>query len=203
MLDFAPNLNKEKNMKRILMTALVLLMALSLAACGKKTPAPTATPALAPTATPALAPTATPALTPAPLPTPTPEPLPLVPDLPEIHDAALEEIFEGVLSVYPGTAGSSLRAARCAAWLLDWGAVTSLTDDEIYSAVGSWMDKQSDERLATFLESILAVYDRCYDLKGENAEAIMSDAGVESSRYPWNERAFRAVEMVSYGCGLR
>lgn len=186
-------------MKRILMITLALFVLLSLTACGKKAPAATPTPAPVPTATPA----PTPEPTPAPTPTPTPEPLPLAPDLPEIHDAALEDIFEGVLSVYPGTAGSSLRAARCAAWLLDWGAVTSLTDDEIYSAVGSWMDKQSDERLAIFLESILAVYDRCYDLKGENAEAIMSDAGIESSRYPWNERAFRAVEMVSYGCGLR
>ena len=118
-------------------------------------------------------------------------------------DAALEQIFEAVLSVYPGSAGSSLRAARCAAWLLDWGAVTSLTDDEIYSAVGSWLDQQDDERLRVFLESILSVYDRCYDLRGEYAQDIMIDAGVEASLYPWNDRAFRAVEMVSYGCGLR
>ena len=108
-----------------------------------------------------------------------------------------------MLSVYPGTAGTSLRAARCAAWLLDWGAVTTLTDDEIYSAVGSWLDEQDDERMQTFLESFLSVYDRSYDLRGEYAEDLMSDAGIESSLYPWNERAFRAVEMVSYGCGLR
>ena len=137
-------------MKRILMITLALFVLLSLAACGKKAPAATPTPAPVPTETPA----PTPEPTPEPTPAPTPEPLPLAPELPEIHDAALEEIFEGVLSVYPGTAGSSLRAARCAAWLLDWGAVTSLTDDEIYSAVGSWMDKQSDERLSTFLESM-------------------------------------------------
>ena len=186
-------------MKKITILILVLCTLLALAACGKAAPAPTPTPAPVVTETPA----PTPEPTPEPTPAPTPTPLPLIPDLPEIHDEALEQIFEAVLSVYPGSAGCSLRAARCAAWLLDWGAVTSLTDDEIYSAVGSWMDEQDSERLNIFLESILSVYDRCYDLRGENAEALMSDAGIESSLYPWNDRAFRAVEMVSYGCGLR
>ena len=186
-------------MKKRTIVILSLLALLSLSACGKAAPAPTPTPAPVVTETPA----PTPAPTPEPTPVPTPEPLPLIPDLPEVHDEALEQIFEAVLSVYPGTAGTSLRAARCAAWLLDWGAVTTLTDDEIYSAVGTWMDEQDSERLKLFLESILPVYDQSYNLRGENAAAILSDAGVESSLYPWNDRAFRAVEMVSYGCGLR
>ncbi len=186
-------------MKKRTIIILSLLALLSLAACGKAAPAPTPTPAPVVTETPA----PTPEPTPEPTPVPTPEPLPLIPDLPEVHDEALEQIFEAVLSVYPGTAGTSLRAARCAAWLLDWGAVTTLTDDEIYSAVGSWLDEQDDARMQTFLESFLSVYDRTYDLRGEYAEGLMSDAGVESSLYPWNDRAFRAVEMVSYGCGLR
>ena len=186
-------------MKKGTIIILALFVLLSLAACGKIAPAPTPTPAPVVTETPA----PTPEPTPEPTPVPTPEPLPLIPDLPEVHDEALEQIFEAVLSVYPGSAGTSLRAARCAAWLLDWGAVTTLTDDEIYSAVGSWLDEQDDERMQIFLESILSVYDRSYDLRGEYAEDLMSDAGIESSLYPWNERAFRAVEMVSYGCGLR
>jgi len=184
-------------MKKAMIFALLLCTLLLLPACGAKSAAPPPTPAPTPAETPSPAPT--PPSTPA----PTPTPLPLAPELPEVHDKALEEIFEGVLNVQPGTAGSSLRAARCAAWLLDWGSETKLSDDEIYSAVGSWMDGQSSERLKIFLESILSVYDRCYDLKGENAQEIMSDAGIESSLYPWNERAFRTVEMVSLGCGLR
>ena len=114
-------------MKKRTIVILSLLALLSLSACGKAAPAPTPTPAPVVTETPA----PTPAPTPEPTPVPTPEPLPLIPDLPEVHDEALEQIFEAVLSVYPGTAGTSLRAARCAAWLLDWGAVTTLTDDEI------------------------------------------------------------------------
>lgn len=184
-------------MKKYLALLLALCMLFALAACGNKsaalTPAPTVTPA----------PTIEPTPEPTPVPTATPEPPPLVPDLPPVHDETLSNILEATLSVYPGTAGSSLRAARVAAWLLDWGAETKLTDDEIYSAVGTWLDGQSSERLQVFLESFLSVYDQSYNLRGENAEGIMSDAGVESSLYPWNERAARAVEMVSYGCGLR
>ena len=184
-------------MKRIFIIFLALCMLLSLPACGKKNAAPAQTPV------PTEVPTPTPEPTPEPTPLPTPEPLPIQPELPPVHDETLNQIFEGVLSVYPGSAGCSLRAARCAAWLLDWGAETPLTDDEIYSAVGCWLEEQNDERLQIFLESILSVYDRCYDLRGEHAQDIMSDAGIESSLYPWNDRAFRAVEMVSYGCGLR
>ena len=184
-------------MKRLFALSLALCMIFSFAACGKQaaepTPAPTPIPTAAPPPTP----------TPEPTPAPTPEPLPIQPDLPPVHDEALNQIFEAVLGVYPGSAGCSLRAARCAAQLLDWGAETKLTDDEIYSAVGCWLDEQDDERLHLFLESILSVYDRCYDLRGEHAEDLMADAGIESCLCPWNDRAFRAVEMVSYGCGLR
>ena len=176
-------------MKRTFALILSLCLILILSACGKTNPAPTPEPTVAVTE----APTPTPEPTPEPTPAPTPDPLPLQPDLPPVHDEALDKILDATLSVYPGSAGTSLRAARVAAWLLDWGAETKLTDDEIYSAVGTWMDRQSDENLRIFLESILSVYDRSYDLRGEHAEELMADAGIESSLYPWNDRAVRAV----------
>ena len=133
-------------MKKAFALILSLCMVFALAGCAQKSAAPTPAPAAAPTETPA----PTPEPTPEPTPTATPEPPPLMPELPAVHDEALSQILEATLSVYPGSAGSSLRAARVAAWLLDWGAVTELTDDEIYSAVGTWMDGQDSERL--FLE---------------------------------------------------
>ena len=186
-------------MKKRFALMLALCMLFPLCACSRKAAPAAPTPAPAPTETAA----PTPAPTPTPEPTATPEPLPLIPDLPPVHDEALNAILDQVLTVYPGSAGSSLRAAACAARLLDWGMETELTDDEIYSAVGCWLDEQDDENLKIFLESIWPVYDRCYDLKGEYAKDLMRDAGIEDSLYPWNERAFRAVEMVCYGCGLR
>ena len=182
-------------MKKAFALLLILCLLAALPACGKSAPAPAAS------ATPA--PTPTPEPSPEPTPAPTPEPLPLMPSLPPVRDAGLDAVLESALSVYPGAAGCSLRAARVAAWLLDWGSETALTDDEIYSATLCWMDEQSDENLKIFLESILSVYDRSYDLRGEYAADIMSDAGIESAHYPWGERAARAVEMVCYACGLR
>ena len=186
-------------MKRLPILLLCCCMLFTLCACSGKNAAPAPTPAAVPDVT--AMPTEVPAPEPSAAPTPTPEPIPLVPDLPELHDAALEAILPEVLHVGPGSAGSSLRAARCAAQLLDWGMETALTDDEIYSAMGSWLDTLSDEDFMLFRESFYAVYDASYNLRGESAEGLLSDAGVEASAYPWNERAFRAMEMLCYGLG--
>ena len=98
-------------MKKRIAAILALCIIFTLAACGKKAAEPTPAPTPVPTAAPA----PTPAPTPDPTPVQTPEPLPIQPDLPAVHDEALNQIFEAVLGVYPGSAGCSLRAARCAA----------------------------------------------------------------------------------------
>lgn len=185
-------------MKKLICVMLCMMIIFSLAACGKEEPVPTPAPTMVSQVIP------TPEPTVPPTPAPTPEPLPLQPELPPVVDEGLNAVLDSItVDVQSGTAGSSLKAARCAAQLLDWGSVTALSDDEIYSAVGTWLQQQDDQRLMMFLENILVVYDASYDLRGENAQSLMDTAGITSSAYPWNERAFRAVEMVSYGCGLR
>lgn len=186
-------------MKRFAALFAAMMMVFALTACGKKAaPAPSAAPAPE-TAVPA----ETPAPTETPVPTPPPTPVPLIPELPEVHDPALEAILTDVLSVYPGAAGSSLRGAACAARLLDWGMATPLNDDEIYSATGCFLDTLGDKDLLLFFESLDTVYNMGYDLKGENAEGLLSDAGVQNSAWPWNDQAFHAMEMVYLGCGAR
>ena len=184
-------------MKRFLSILLCCALLLTLCACGKKSAAPE--PAPERTAAPSEAPAPEPSAEP--MPTPTPEPVPLIPDLPELHDPALEAILPDVLKVGPGSAGSSLRAAAVAARLLDWGMATALSDDEIYSAMGCWLDTLNDEDFMLFRESFYSVYDASYDLRGEYGEGLLSDAGVENSAYPWNDRAVRAMEMLCYGRG--
>ena len=126
-----------------------------------------------------------------------------MPELPPVHDAALNAVLSEVLTVWPGSAGCSLRAVERAARLLDWGMATTLSDDEIYSAVGCFLDELSDEDLLTFFESFYSVYDAAYDLKGESAKDLLDSAGASDCRWPWNEHAFHALEMVSYGLGPR
>ena len=191
-------------MKKLLALLLCLTLLPTLCACGKKTAVVTVPPTPAPTEAPATPePTPTPEPAPTPEPTPTPEPIPLVPELPPVHDAALNAVLSEVLTVWPGSAGCSLRAVERAARLLDWGMATTLSDDEIYSAVGCFLDELSDQDLLTFFESFYSVYDAAYDLKGESAKDLLDSAGASDCRWPWNEHAFHALEMVSYGLGPR
>ena len=192
-------------MKKILAALAILLalvMLLSLSACAKEEPVENV---VVLTEVPVMAePVIKPAPTPTPEPTPEPTPVPIQPELPPVYDAELSAILSSITTdVQPGSAGSSLKAAGCAAKLLDWGAATSLNDDEIYSAVGCWLDEQSDDRLLMFFESFYSVYTASYDLRSDNGESLMRDAGISSAAYPWNDAAAHAVEMVYYGCGLR
>lgn len=188
-------------MKKSFAVIMSMLLLLCLCACGKE---PVAEVAVI-TELPVMAePLISAAPTPSPEPTPEPTPVPIQPELPPVTDEALNTILDSIVSnVKPGSAGCSLRAAGCAADLLDWGMASSLNDDEIYSAVGCWLDMQSDENLLIFFESFYSVYTESYNLRGENGEGLMRDAGISSGNYPWNDDAAHAVEMVYYGCGLR
>lgn len=190
-------------MKKAVSLLLILAMLFTLAACGKESPAAEAiiVTEVPVTAEPIIS---VPEPTASPEPTPKPTPVPIQPELPAVVDESLNSVLDSVTeNVRPGSSGSSLRAAQCAAALLDWGMVTELNDDEIYSAVGCWLDGQSDENLLIFFESFYSVYTASYDLRSENGESLMRDAGISSGNYPWNDQAAHAVEMVYYGCGLR
>ena len=188
-------------MKRFFALTLVFILLLSLSACGEPvaevvvvTEAPVMMEPVKPE----------PTLTPEPEPTPEPTPIPIQPELPEVVDEALNAILDDITTnVMPGSSGSSLRAAQCAAKLLAWGESSELTDDEIYSAVGSWLDMQDDEHLLLFFDSFYPVYNASYDLRSENGEALLRDAGMATEAWPYSEKAARAVEMVYYGSGLR
>lgn len=188
-------------MKRILALTLLLMLLLSLSACGEpvaEVVVVTEVPVMMEPVQPE------PTLTPEPEPTPEPTPIPIQPELPEVVDEALNAVLDSITAdVQPGTAGSSLRAAQCAAKLLAWGESSNLTDDEIYSAVGSWLDMQDDEHLLLFFDCFYPVYNASYDLRSENGEALLRDAGMATEAWPYSDKAAHAVEMVYYGCGLR
>lgn len=188
-------------MKKLFVSVLALISLLSLAGCSepaKDVVVVTEVPVMAEPVN------STPEPAPTPEPTPEPTPVPIQPELPPVTDETLNAILDSIRSdVQPGSAGSSLRAAQCAARLLDWGMDSPLTDDEIYSAVGGWLDTQDDEGLLQFFEGFYPVYTASYNLRAENGESLMQDAGISSAAYPWNDQAAHAVEMVYYASGLR
>jgi len=187
-------------MKKVISLLLISIMLLTLCACGKEPVAEV----VVLTEVPIMAEPVVSTSEPTPEPTAEPTPVPIQPELPPVTDEALNTILDSIVdNVMPGSSGTSLRAAQCAGALLDWGLVTGLSDDEIYSAVGCWLDEQSDERLLIFFESFYSVYTASYDLRSENGENLMRDAGMNAEAYPWNDQAAHAVEMVYYGCGLR
>jgi hypothetical protein len=194
------SITKENAMKKVISLLLISIMLLTLCACGKEPEAEV----VVVTEVPIMAEPVNSTPEPTPEATPEPTPIPIQPELPPVNDAALNHILDSIVSnVKPGSSGTSLRAAQCAGALLDWGMVTKLNDDEIYSAVGCWLDEQSDENLLIFFESFYSVYTASYDLRAENGESLMRDAGISSGNYPWNDQAAHAVEMVYYGSGLR
>ena len=129
----------------------------------------------------------------------------------EAPDPAAQEALSALLgelrqNVTVGTAGSSLRAAAMAARLLDWAETAAIGDEQILAALEPWLGAPEDGVPADFREQLAAV-DNMFRLltgePGEEAEAILSDAGCEDCGYPWSEGAIAAVERIMALAGLR
>ena len=129
----------------------------------------------------------------------------------DASDPAAQEALSALLgelrqTVTIGTAGSSLRAAAMAARLLDWAETAEIHDEQILAALEPWLEDSEDGVPADFREQLGAV-DNMFRLlteePGEEAEAILSDAGCEDCGYPWSEGAIAAVERIMALAGLR
>lgn len=173
---------KEKIMKKLICTVLAGTMLLTLCACGtKKTET-----SVSPSASPVVESTS-------------PSPSAAAPASPS---AATEKTLASVLDdinahMEIGTAGSSLKAVKFAAELLDWGQTTKLSADEIKTQTVAWLSpKGNDEQLA-FAEKYTAVKNAIAQISDDNAEELLSEAGVKDSNYPWNDAAFAAVKSVT------
>lgn len=170
---------KEKIMKKLICTVLAGTMLLTLCACGTKKTETSVTPSASP-AVESTSPSSAPAS----------------------PSAAAEKTLASVLDdinahMEVGTAGSSLKAVKFAAALLDWGKKTKLSADEIKAQTVAWLSpKGNDEQLA-FAEKYAAVKNAIAQLSDDNAQELLSEAGVADSNYPWNDAAFAAVKTVT------
>ena len=112
----------------------------------------------------------------------------------------LDEINQNV-SV--GTAGSYMTAVQAAAKLLDWGTNTGLDPAEIREATANWlMDKGNDEQVA-FSDKLALVDDAYQKLLGNDAEDLLSSAGLEDVNHNWGNQPVESIEAIMDAVGLR
>ena len=88
--------------------------------------------------------------------------------------------------VFPGTAGSSLSAAACAAELADFFVDSAMSPDTVDRVVQTYLAALSEEdaQLAEMqLDSVVGAFS---SLTGENGSGLLEDCGYESAHFPWS-----------------
>ena len=101
--------------------------------------------------------------------------------------AALEALLEEVrTSVFPGTAGNSLRAAAHAAAIADFFAESGMSPDEANACAQAYIASLSAEDAELFETQLDAVVSAFSNLTGENGAGLLEDCGYESAHFPWD-----------------
>lgn len=112
----------------------------------------------------------------------------------------LDEIDE---NVQIGTAGAFLTAVKVAADMLDWGVNTGLDTDEVFNATVVWLSGRGNDAQVEFSEKLEQVDAAYKTLLEDNAEDLLSTAGVENSGYPWGTEPVAPIEAIMEAVGLR
>ena len=99
-------------------------------------------------------------------------------------NALLDDVRE---HYFPGTAGSSLSGAACAAKLADYFAETGIDPDSVSAAVTTYASALEDEERVLFEQQLDGVVSSFTAITAEGGEGILADCGYEAARYPWTE----------------
>ena len=92
---------------------------------------------------------------------------------------------------FPGTAGSSLAGAACAAKLADYFAETGMDPDSVFAAVTAYTAALEDGDRQLFEQQLDGVVSSFSVITGENGEGVLKDCGYEPAHYPWTEENVR------------
>lgn len=123
--------------------------------------------------------------------------------------AALLEVDEALTdvkdNVQAGSSGSSLRAVKSAATLLNIAVGTELTPDEIKDEASKWYETLTDDEKSEFKENIKAVDNSYKELLLDGKEELLEAAGCADAPYPWttNNEPIKKVEVIMEAFGLR
>ena len=99
-------------------------------------------------------------------------------------NALLDDVRE---HYFPGTAGSSLSGAACAAKLADYFAETGMDPDGVHGAVMSYTAALEDEERQIFEQQLDGVVSSFTAITAEGGEGLLKDCGYEAARFPWTE----------------
>ncbi len=117
--------------------------------------------------------------------------------------SGLSEVFDVIDStVQPGTAGNSLKATAAAVSLLDFAGSTSLDAAALQSAAADYVASLPEEDLPDFMEKVTAVAEINATLQAGDGEALLEDAGIEDSGYPWDDSVYEKAAAVFIGLGM-
>lgn len=108
------------------------------------------------------------------------------------NSGQFEIIMDDVFNeLQPGTAGGSLKAVRALVKLLDYSFDNKIEDN----SVNSWIAKidNSDSMNQEKIESLLSAMN---SIDETNFSDLMSEAGVTSSKYPWDKETIDNVYKV-------
>ena len=92
---------------------------------------------------------------------------------------------------FPGTAGSSLRAAACAAELADFFAESGMHPDTADRVVRDCRAALSPEDAQLFEQQLDGVVSAFSSLTGEGGAGLLSDCGYTAAHFPWNDENVR------------
>ena len=87
--------------------------------------------------------------------------------------------------------------------MLDWGVNTGLDTDEIFNATVVWLSGRGNDAQVEFSEKLEQVDAAYKTLLEDNAEDLLSTAGVENSGYPWGTEPVAPIEAIMEAVGLR
>ena len=100
----------------------------------------------------------------------------------------LRALLEDVRGRYfPGTAGSSLSAAACAAELADYFQESGVGPDEVDRVVQDCLGSLSAEDAELFAQQLDGVVSAFSSLTGENGAGLLEDCGYAAEHFPWKD----------------
>ena len=80
--------------------------------------------------------------------------------------------------------------------LMDWCAETGLDTEQVRAAAAEWLSALAEADKAELEMKLELVDTMCLELIHKDGSALLQDAGVESSAYPWDEAAYEKYTAV-------